>query len=71
VVMPETSRTHGPVMALFVPAKEAIESAQKTDREWLAAGRTRRATIGLGICGLMMLVPRKLMALAGSGRATG
>lgn len=37
VVMPETPREFGPVMAYLVPTPVAVEAARTTHREWLAS----------------------------------
>lgn len=38
IIMPETPRTHGSVMAFLVPAKIVEDAARTTHREWLASG---------------------------------
>jgi hypothetical protein len=38
IVMPESARTHGQVMAFLVPAKVVEDAARTTHREWLASG---------------------------------
>lgn len=38
VVMPETERTHGNVIAYLVPTDVAVEAVRKTHRDWLSSG---------------------------------